>query len=376
MGTAYTPGLKVSADATIEKIRRLPVKGEVLVDVGATVSPDTVVARALLPGDIEIVRLADRMGVDPDELTGNVRVRVGDEVRKGDLLAEVRGFFGLFKSQVASPCDGRVEYYTEVTGHLGIRKPPVPIEINAYVAGVVREVIAGEGVVVRTRGAFIQGIFGVGGERQGRIRMSCGSPGEELSPDRVPADARGAILVGGSSVGPEALKRAAAAGARAVVVGGITDRDLREYLGYDIGIAITGDENIPLTLILTEGFGRMPMARRTFELLRSQEGKAASVNGATQIRAGAMRPEIIVPAEGARDDDRAAPEGAGAGTLGIGTPVRAIREPYFGQIGEVVELPPQPVRIPTGAVVRVLRMRIGDGRVIEVPRANVEIVEL
>ncbi len=376
MGTAYTPGLKVSADTVVEKTRRLPVKGEVMVAVGDRVTPETVVARALLPGDIEIVKLADRMGVDPDELVGNVRVKVGDEVKKGDLLAEVKGFFGLFKSQVTSPCGGKVEYYAEVTGHLGIRRPPVPIEINAYMAGIVKETIPGEGVVVRTRGAFVQGIFGVGGERHGTIRMACSSPEEDLSPDKVPSESRGAILVGGASVGSEALRRAAASGAAAVVAGGIADRDLREYLGYDIGVAITGDENIPLTLILTEGFGRMPMARRTFALLRSLEGRAASVNGATQIRAGAMRPEIIVPAEGSPDAGPAVPEGAGAGVLEIGTMVRAIREPYFGEIGNVVELPPRPVRIPTGAVVRILRMKTGDGRVIEMPRANVEIVDL
>ena len=37
------------------------------------------------------------------------------------------------------------------------------------------------------------------------------------------------------------------------------------------------------------------MAERTFELLASREGEDAAVNGATQIRAGVMRPEIVVP---------------------------------------------------------------------------------
>ena len=118
------------------------------------------------------------------------------------------------------------------------------------------------------------------------------------------------------------------------------------------------------------------MAERTFQLLRSLNGRGASVNGATQIRAGAMRPEVIVP-HGAGDAARGeAPAAeAGAGLLAVGTPIRAIRDPYFGQLGEVADLPPEPVRIPTGAVVRVLRMKLNDGRVVEVPRANVEIIE-
>jgi hypothetical protein len=39
------------------------------------------------------------------------------------------------------------------------------------------------------------------------------------------------------------------------------------------------------------------MAQRTFELLKSLTGKKTSINGATQIRAGVMRPELIVPVD-------------------------------------------------------------------------------
>jgi hypothetical protein len=37
---------------------------------------------------------------------------------------------------------------------------------------------------------------------------------------------------------------------------------LREYVGFDIGVAITGDEDLPLTLIITEGFGGMSLSDR------------------------------------------------------------------------------------------------------------------
>ena len=376
MGTAYTPGLKVSADAVVDKTRRLPVKGAVLVKVGDLVEPNTVVARAELPGDLETVRLAERMSLDAEELLGNVKVSVGQTVEKGQMLAEVSGFFGLFRTQVKAPSSGKIEYFTEVTGHLGIRRPPVPIEINAYVRGAVREVLEGEGVIVRTRGALLQGIFGVGGERQGEIEMVCSSPEEVVTPERIPGGCAGKVLVGGSLIRADALAKAAEEKAVAMVVGGILDQDLRAYLGYDLGVAITGDEKVPLTLILTEGFGQIRMADRSFALLRSLQGRGASVNGATQIRAGAMRPEIIVPHTdiAAKLADMPA-EKSGAGVLGAGTPIRAIRDPYFGQLGEVVDLPLEPVRIPTGAIVRVLRMKLGDGRVVEIPRANVEIIE-
>lgn len=34
MGSAYTPGLTVSSDTVVDRLRRLPIKGEVLVKVG------------------------------------------------------------------------------------------------------------------------------------------------------------------------------------------------------------------------------------------------------------------------------------------------------------------------------------------------------
>ena len=378
MGTAYTPGLTVNPDHVTTKRRQLPLAGEVLVREGQTVRHDSPVARAELPGDVETIRLADRMQLDPDELAGKVRVAVGDCVTKGQMLAESVGLFGFFRSEVVSPIAGTVEFFGEATGHLGIRRPPTHIEVRAYVPGRVVRVVANEAVLVRTRGAFIQGIFGVGGERHGGISLAVAAADDRMDPGRLDESAGGKVLVAGAHVGYEAIVKAASLGAVAVVAGGIDDSDLRRFLGYDIGVAVTGDEDTPLTVIITEGFGRIPMAQRTFDLLASLEGQFAAVNGATQIRAGAIRPEIIVPRVDLGDDDLAQQADGvrlAAQQLDIGTPVRAVRHPYFGAIGSVSALPPEPVRVPTGALVRVLRMRLADGAEVTLPRSNVEIIE-
>ncbi len=123
--------------------------------------------------------------------------------------------------------------------------------------------------------------------------------------------------------------------------------------------------------MVTEGFGYLAMAGRTFELLRSLEGKDASLNGATQIRAGVIRPEVIVPLAA---DTAAGTVAAQAFELGIGSPIRVIREPYFGQLGSVTELPAQLVTLESGTEVRVLRARLDSGEEVLVPRANVEIM--
>jgi hypothetical protein len=361
----------VTPDTIVRKTRRLPLKGEVRVGVGEAVEPQTVVARTLIPGVLRTVKVAEQLGLEPQEALAALTVREGDVVDRDQLIAETRSFFGLFKSASRCPVGGTVELVSTVSGHVGIREAPAPVEVRAYVRGQVAEVLPEEGVVVETRGALVQGIFGVGGERQGTLHVAVEGPGDPLEPAHVGEDAAGKIVVGGSNVSAEALRRAAETGVAAIVVGAIVDQDLIEYLGYDIGVAITGHETIPFTLVITEGFGTIPMAQRTFSLLRSLEGRQASINGATQIRAGVIRPELIVPQEGPAASVPPARDGH---ELAVGTPIRLIREPYFGQLATVAALPPEPREVPSGAVVRVLEATLGSGERVTVPRANVEII--
>ncbi len=379
MGSAYTPGLKVSARTTIEKMRRLPLKGDVLVKEGDVVTPDTVVARTELPGLMQTVKLAQQMGVEPGDLKGTLLVKEGDRIQRETIVARTKGMFGLFKSEYKAGVEGVLELISEHTGHLGIRQPPTPVEKDAYIQGCVTKVVPGEGVVVQCEGALVQGIFGVGGERQGEIAAVNSRPDEPLTDSQITEAHRGKILVGGSNVSGPALQRAASVGVAGIVVGGVVDRELIDYLrsalndpSYDIGVAITGQEPIPFTLVVTEGFGTIPMAERTFALLTSLSGKSGSINGATQIRAGVIRPEVIVPLD--QPGALSAPESAG-GELAIGTPIRVIREPYFGALGTVTALPPELVQVESETWVRVLEAKLQDGRTVTVPRANVEIIE-
>jgi hypothetical protein len=244
--------------------------------------------------------------------------------------------------------------------------------VGAYVRGRVVEVLEGEGVVIQAHGALIQGIFGVGGERQGPIRMIATDPDEMVTEEHLNPEMAGWIVAGGAGITGAALRRAAELGAAGIITGAIVDQDLVDFLGYDIGVAITGHEAIPLTLVLTEGFGRIRMADRTFRLLRSLEGRLASINGATQIRAGVIRPELVVPL----DTPEVPPAEAGAGgRLEIGAQIRIIREPYFGKLATVAALPPELRQIPSGARVRVLDADLPGGERVVVPRANVEILE-
>ena len=373
MAHAYTPGLRVTERAVLLRERRLPLKGQVLVERDQRLEAGTVVARTELPGNVQTVNIAARLSIDPAKVPGALLKPIGSSVKAGEVIAMGKSLFGLLSQKALAPVDGTLESVSGITGQLILREPPIPVEVNAYVKGRVLEVLAGEGVMVETEGAFIQGIFGVGGETQGPISIVSQGPEEELRGERLNESHRGRIVVGGSYVSYQTLMRAKALGVAAVVVAGFDDSDLRQLLGKDLGVAITGSEELGFTLVLTEGFGRIRMAERTWRLLGAHEGGAASVSGATQIRAGVMRPEIIVPLEAAGESRERAAVHTG---LEIGSLLRVIREPYFGRIGTVVELPPELQELESGSKARVLVVEFADDRSQAlVPRANVELIE-
>lgn len=371
MPTAYTPGLLVTEHTVIRKTRRLPIKGEVLVAVGDTVAADSVVARALLPGVIQALRGAEKLGVSAAELLRLLKKGEGDAVEAGEVLAETKGLFGLFSAAFTAPTAGVIEYISPLTGTIGLREDATPLEISAYLAGTVEEVIPQEGAIIATEGSFIQGIFGVGGERFGRLKCVAAGPDSPLDEKLLDDSCAGCVLVAGASANVTHIRRAVEVGALGIIVGAVSDAVLRAYLGYDIGVAITGQEDIPLTVILTEGFGTLSMAERTFALLASLEGEEAAINGATQIRAGVIRPEIIVPRPAMANQPPVAKD---QGMLTVGARVRLIREPYFGQFATVTAMPAELREIETGAMVRVAEVKLENDEIAQVPRANIEML--
>jgi len=375
MAHAYTPGLKVKKFTIVSKTRRLPIQGEVLAKEGDTVTHDQVVARTQVPGEVHLINVANALGVDPEEISQFMLKGLKDPVAKNEVFAQRSSFFGLFKSFVKSPVDGTIELVSDVTGQVALREAYIPVEITAYIPGKVVHVMPREGVTIRTPAAFVQGIFGVGGEAHAQLKMVAKSPDDALTAEMIDSSHSGKVIVGGSLVTGDALAKAAKTGVKGIVVGGVEDEDLIKFLGYEIGVAITGQEEIGLTLIITEGFGKMKMPQRTFDLLKSFDGREASINGATQIRAGVIRPEIVIALTEKEAKGLVEEEEEATGGMTPGTPVRIIRDPYFGAIGQVASLPVELQKAETESDVRVVQVTLEDGRKVIVPRANVEIIE-
>jgi hypothetical protein len=345
----------------------------VIVKQGDTVQPDTVVARTYLPGKVTPVNAANILNVQPELIEQTLVKKQGETLEKNEIYAMNKSFFGLFKTQLKAPEKCIVDSVSKVTGNILLRAMPLPVEVKAYIRGKVVEVIREEGVVVETHAAFVQGIFGIGRETFGEIVIATQSADEILSADKIREEFSGKIVVGGSFVTADALNKAVQTGIRGIVVGGFNDKDLREFLKYDIGVAITGHEDVGITLVITEGFGEIKMSDRAFNLLKSNQGKEASINGATQIRAGVIRPEVVIPSDkGAQIDALKAQD---KGSLKVGDVVRIIRKPYFGMLGKVSALPPELQQLESESKARILEVELSEGTRAIIPRANVEMLE-
>jgi transcription antitermination factor NusG len=365
MSKSYTPGLKILEKTSIKKERILPLKGKVHVNQGESVDADSVVASTKIPGNLQMINIANKLNIDADEVSDCMLCAVDENIKKGQIIARSKGLFGFFKTEVKSPLDGMIGNISDVTGQVIISEKPYPIEIDAYIPGEINSVIDKEGVIVSSYGMLIQGIIGIGGEKKGYIKTI---NNEEINSDQ---NINNKIIIIKSNLTYDFYKKLNKLGVQGVVCGGIDYNTLTKILKKPLGVAITGMEET-ITIIVTEGFGDILMADRTYQLLHKNNEQFASINGATQIRAGVMRPEIFIGSNsGSKSFESFDEESL---VISVGSKVRIIRNPYFGEIGRVVELPSELVKIDTETTSRVAEIELKNGEKAIIPRANLEVI--
>ncbi len=312
------------------------------------------------------------LGCRPRDLEKFMVAKVGDEVKRGEIIAKKGEAAAYYVRSSKAPVSGVIANINYQTGFVTIARPFKEVVVKAYLKGKVSSVIPQRGAVVEVPAVCLTGIFGVGRERHGLIKVVAEGPADVLTPDKIDQDCTGKVLIGGSMATNEAVARALEVGVAGIVTGTASYLNIIRSLGVKLGVGITGQEDIAMTLILMEGFGRLDMRTEVFEALRVMDGRLACINGATQIRAGAIRPEVIVPFpdySGAFTEQEAVYE-----DLAVGLTVRVINDPYFGLRGKITELPREAQLIETECKTPVAIVELEDGRTVTVPRANLEIL--
>tara|TARA_S200000501_G_scaffold128592_2_gene121513 strand:+ start:13579 stop:14691 length:1113 start_codon:yes stop_codon:yes gene_type:complete len=367
MSKSYTPGLKILENTLIKKKRILPLSGKLHVKKDDLVKSDQIVASANIPGNVQMLNVSNKLNIDPNQILDCMLCKVDEEVKKGQIIAKTNGIFGFFKSELESPMDGVLINISDVTGQIIISEKPIPIEVDAYIDGRIVETYEKEGVLVSSKGVLVQGIMGIGGEKKGTLSVldkTADLDGIDINND--------VIAVINSHLDFETYKKMSDLGLKGIICGGIDYESLTKILGYPLGVAITGSENVT-TVVVTEGFGDINMSDRTYNLFKKYENSYCSINGATQIRAGVMRPEVIISTIESELDSKDN-NNDNESLIMVGSKVRIIREPFFGLTGSVSNLPKDLVKMKTETLVRVAEITLDDGTEKIIPRANLEVI--
>lgn len=352
----YLPQSAVSPLVMIRRERLLPAPGEMLVREGERLDPVRVIGRCRIPGEFHAVNVALLLEVSPRSVRRYLKVRVGQEVKRGQVLAS-RG--GLPRRSCRAPVDGVVRGLA--AGRLVLQAPDQSVEVRAGYYGTVARVLANRGVLIQVSGAFIQGAWGNGQEGFGILHRMTESRDEGLTGEAIDASSRGVILVAGFLADPEALQRAAALQIRGMVVGSLAPE------------LLTHAQSAPFPVVTTEGLGRIPMSVRVFHLLSTHNGREAVLDGRFESQREVRRPEIIIPLPAEPGTDRLQFRDV---PLKPGDWVRAVRAPHGAMVGTVTDVPARSVRFATGARLPAVRIqpREGDSEPLWIPAANLELL--
>jgi hypothetical protein len=331
----------------------LPAGATAMVEPGVQVEPDAVLATRRPPGAGINVPVAARLRRAPERAAECLVARPGSLLDAGAVLA--RDDHGR-EVRVPSAClflgyDSRDG--TALVAPLGGSEP-----IVGHVRGEVSAVDP-EGIEIRIAGAAVTGVGGSGGAVHGELRVVVPDPAGELRASAIDVAATGRIIVGGSRASAEALTRARAMGVAGIVLGGVLDKELRDFEATQLRRRRTGAATGELGILLLEGFGKVGLDPGLFAWFRSNDGHLASLFGAAGrlyvYDADAPPARRVLPRPGDR--------------------VVAHRRPHAGQTGELVEVlgglraSPAGIASPSGIV------RFADGLSAVVPLANLEATE-
>jgi len=308
-----------------------------------------------------VIDLLQELEVSKLGLISALRVRPGKMVTPGQVLAARQG---LRPKAVLSPIYGKVESIRD--GVITIVPTHARTTLHAYVTGRVLRVIPRQGVVIQALAHVVTGVYGVGSESGGEILLAAEAD-QVLTPEAVTPEWEGKIVVAGRTASLDLLQAADEVGCAGVVVAHMSATNLAAYAGGNSRPGIGGEDEMLMPLMLTERFSPTPMRNEIWHELARLQGRYASMSGKTQIRAGLVRPEVVVcedvlPAAAAKD-------GEASGKILVGDLVRVIRSPHLDRIGRVVALPRERQTIVTGSRVRVAEVAIGE-ELITLPVSN------
>ena len=323
-----------------------------VVGLGDEITPDARVATRRQPGPARSVPIAGPLHASAADAAGMLLHAPGTVVEAGAPLARSpRG------REAEAPVTGILLAYSLADGSATLAPLGHEEEIVAHLRGRV-ERIEETALTIAVSGARIEGVGGTGEAVHGPLVMGVRDPGDELRAAAIDVGATGRIVVGGSRASAETLTRARAMGVAGIVLGGVLDKELRDFIAIQLRRRELGGIGGTFGVLLVEGFGKVGLDPQVHAWFVEHEGHEASLFGGEHLLYvyDAERPPMR----------RVLPE--------VGDRVVIHRRPFQGRGGVLVRVLERPRVVPSGVMTRVGLVRFADGRVAPVPLANVEAV--
>jgi hypothetical protein len=241
---------------------------------------------------------------------------------------------------------------------VAIEAAPTTFKLRAGYPGQVIEVLPGRGAIISTDGAFIQCVWGSGGEAVGVLEVLVEDRNQPLRATQLNPSSAGSVVVAGWIVDGEGLDEADHAGVSGVIVGGV-DASLRQRL-----------RSLPYPVLVVEAFGASALSDEAFAILKSHAGREAMLSGGNPGQHMSQRPDVLIPVN--RDGDTP-PYRPNTLAPQIGMSVRCLCAPYSGGTGILMGIPPQPQIVESGLRVLVAEVELAtSGKLVRIPLANLE----
>lgn len=354
--------------------RTLRGPGKILAQKNTEIAPHDVLAHYKLTAGFTKVNLASELNVAPSEVNKFIKKAIGQTIFRGELLAFKKNFFGT--SQITVPTDSIFETLNDKTGEATLRLISKDVALTSGVFGTVFDIDPQRGEIdIKCMTTEVYGMFGTGGEREGFLNV-ISSPGDLVNESKISATNRGQILVAGALVMQGTIKKALTCNVSGIICGGL---NMDDYLSMAIRLEPfkrVGTE-IGISLIVTEGFGLIPIGEDLQELFINHNNKFVMINGNLgRLLLPSNDPDSIiscrkvelpkVEAQGVRPE-------LTISEIKTGLRVRLIWPPFMGMQGIVSQIDDTATMLDSGISTYMLTIE-AKTRKIRVPYSNVEII--
>jgi hypothetical protein len=231
-----------------------------------------------------VVKLAYELGVKPQYMRALLHKHKGDYITTGEILATK----ALKKENpiVHSPATGTITDINFAQGTVTIQYIKKNLQLKSGLDARVLSIAKKRFVELEYIGTTIQGSIGFGKTTDGMVIWN-----ELFTEADLKADF---ITVFPFALNRKQLEIVAKNQVSGVIMPSMAEEDIVSLLGYELGVGITGGESLPFSIILTEGFGDLKFSPALASALKECTGKHGVLFPATQIRAGVIRPSLII----------------------------------------------------------------------------------